>query len=309
MNCKKCGAPLTEGDVFCKNCGEPVNKPQLERTNEENSPSIDPASVNPTSVDSASVNPTSVDSAAVNPASMDPASVNPTPVNPTPVNPTPVNSASMNNGTPVAPQPKKNKMVIYIIIAVVLIAAATFGGICLGKKSKTKDNDTPIAANTKNTYKVKLDNYTLKIPNDIIHEYNYDGSLIIGDEDVSWAVMLSILDITYSVIKNNETMLKTNLEYTYGSPVNIQEKEINGVNFIIFEVEINGEKCLLAFSQLDISHVMTSIIGTEEDEYGYKILKKVTPIIKSAEYTPNSNNMLPSTDLNISDLIDEINQE
>lgn len=27
MNCKKCGAPLTAGDQFCKNCGQSVNGP------------------------------------------------------------------------------------------------------------------------------------------------------------------------------------------------------------------------------------------------------------------------------------------
>lgn len=36
MNCKKCGAPLTAGDQFCKNCGQSVNGPIQNNVNNSN---------------------------------------------------------------------------------------------------------------------------------------------------------------------------------------------------------------------------------------------------------------------------------
>ena len=36
MNCKKCGAPLTAGDQFCKNCGQSVNGPVQNNVNNSN---------------------------------------------------------------------------------------------------------------------------------------------------------------------------------------------------------------------------------------------------------------------------------
>lgn len=262
MNCKKCGAPILEGDQFCKGCGAAVNEQNAQNNIESNQNNFN------------NVNQQMNMSQPMN---------------------------NYNNGTSYQPsyQPSQNNSTKYILIgigAVILIGLVILIFILTGKKetvttpNENLNNGGTTVVNNTSTYKVNFSNFTFNIPNDYIYT-TQDNVMLLTDSSGSWAVGITIIDGAYSKLLINKNSLQKNFEkdgYTSNAAV---EKTIKGRAFITTEISKSGNNMLTAYSDAGMNMIFTLVIYTTNNNYDYDILEKVADILNDAKYNATSNSI------------------
>ena len=267
MNCRKCGSELFEGDVFCPNCGEPVKaNVQAERNmggREER-------------------------------------------------------EQDYNNT-----QSKGINLVVLILIIVLVIAL--IGGIIFAiVKLTSKDTDntknvvsTNTVSETNNTivsnvnypngqvennvsyYKVKYNNFTLSIPDNMEYYLGTDG-LNIANEEETWVTQLSIIDGNFMNLKSKLSTL-TNYYTQKGLTVvkGPELKNINGQELVTTEISYQQENMLVTFHRLNSMNMAISVIINQANGFDYDVLEKISTIVASAKFEQESTNIKGNNKMNI----------
>ena len=205
MNCKRCGAPITENDQFCKNCGATVNA-QPASTGYMQQPAQNPGFVGPqtTPANPSVAQPTQPQASQT--AYTQQPTVNPAlaafgqPQVAQPTN-TGYSQQPAQNYAPNNNQPQKNNNTIkYIILAVILVVAIAGGILVIGALNKDKESSKSSKASSNNSYTVKYDGYTFTVSNDIIAQ-EFDDELDFYDDTEEWQVGIGIAEDTYNNFK------------------------------------------------------------------------------------------------------------
>lgn len=278
MNCKKCGSPLNENDLFCKSCGTATNEISVPNTN-------------PVGNDMKYSSPTNNMSSPIG---------------------QPMNSYmnnGMNNGNawtngynaqPIYNQmPQKNNGNAKFIIIGIIIAVAIFAGIIIvGMFSD--DNETSSGGTSINngspsqvsdsTYSVKFKGFTFKIPTNLVYETESD-SIVLSDEEGTWVSYIEVIEGSYSQILANKSRIQgiyQQMGYTSSTAV---EKTIGGMSFITLELSISGTNALLGLAKANSMNIFGITTYNIDNEYDYKLLETVSSILKTAKYTGETNNM------------------
>ena len=79
----------------------------------------------------------------------------------------------------------------------------------------------------------------------------------------------------------------------------MQTKTYNGVEFLTLEITVEGLKGIIAYEKLNSMYTIGFVIYNVYNEYDYDILKDVTPVIKSAEFSSSSNGIKADFNKNI----------
>ena len=267
MNCRKCGSELFEGDAFCPNCGEPVKANiQAEKNiggREERE--------------------------------------------------------QYYNNT----QSKGINLVVLILIIVLVIAL--IGGIIFAiVKLTSKDTDntnnvvnTNTVSDTSNTtvsnvnypngqvgnnvsfYKVKYNNFTLSIPDNMQYYLNTD-CLSIANEEETWIAQLYITEGSFTNLKSRISSLQSYfIQEGFTVVKNTELKNINGQEVITTGLSKQQENGLLSYHRLNSMYVGASIIYTKTNELDYDVLNKISSIIASAKFEQESTNIKSNNKMNI----------
>ncbi|MEE3343006.1 MAG: zinc ribbon domain-containing protein [Bacilli bacterium] len=260
MNCKKCGAPITENDQFCKNCGATVNAQeeqvdvqQVENNNlQSNEPVQDPFSTS--SVE------TTTNSGPVNNVQQSA-------------------TTSGNNNT---------KYIVIGVVAVVVVLAGVFLFTKIGGKGDSSNGGSGTVATTVSSkaYKVDFQGFTFDVPDNYIYQFEGD-SLVIGDEADSWAVTIQLLEGSYAKAMSNKGKLKSAIESS--SPgTNSSEAKVGtfgGTEFLYAEVSQSGQNFLAGYSKVNAMYVAVMTALNLSNEFDTSLFEKVGPIISSATPT------------------------
>ncbi len=273
MNCKKCGAPLGETDQFCKNCGATVNV-----TENDNNQQIVVESLGQQPMNNQQVN---------------------------------YNSQPLNGGN-ISPT-KSNNNLKYIIVGIVIVVVV-FGLVAVlglkmfnnnytknnGYSNNNSSNNTGIT-NTSSTssYKVRFNDFTFSVPDNMIYQQN-TNSLLIGDEANTWAAQLEIGEGNYSQLKANKGQMATILQQHGYNCTAATEKTFGGVEFITMEMSTGGTNAIAAFARINSMYFTAITAMSQDNEFNYKILENIAPIISSAELTTVSNSISSNTQLDMS---------
>lgn len=277
MNCNKCGAPLMENDKFCKGCGTAVNASNIQNNvgiNTQNGFNNMQQPMNNNMVEQ-------------------PANGYQQPAN------------NYNNGyasQPAYNQSPKNNNTKFIFIGVgvaILIALIILIFVLLGNKNNEgpvnggsslgENGNTPVVNNTSN-YTAKFKGFTFKIPTNLVYETKED-LISIGDEEGTWAVYVEVLSGSYSQIVANKNQLQTNIQamgYTSSAPV---EKTIGSMPFVTLEISKGGTNAILGVTKANSMNLFGITAYNLDNEYDYSSIETVSSILKSAEYTGETNNM------------------
>lgn len=318
MNCIRCGSPLAENDQFCKNCGGIVN-PQPTTTSEQ--PAVGMMNPNglgaqpevsapaPT-VNSFNVQPeVGMPTPTPNNFNAQPEVSMPTPnsFNAQPMNATEPNySNNMNNvqpewnNAPVGqpqPAPKSSGNGKYFAIAAIVIALiaaiAVVAIMVLGKDDKGGNNPTGGGTGTtepaKSNYKVTFKGFTFEIPDDLIYEEK-NGNLTIGDEQGTWATVIELEEGSFAQLKANKSQLQNVMQQSGFTSSIASEKTVGGVEFITLELSRGGQNAIAALTKANAMYFIGVTAYNRENEFDYKLLETVAPIIKSAKYTGSTTN-------------------
>ena len=260
MNCKKCGALLTENDQFCKNCGATVNAQeehsgvqQIQQGGQSDMMQQQP------------MNNQQLQQNYEN-----------------------VNSNEWQNSynlTPNFQQQKSNSNVKYIVIGVV-IAAVIFAGMFIFDFMKDNNGVTSYGGSSMGTstksYKVNFKGFTFKVPDNLVYEED-NGVLLIGDEDGTWVTQLELGQGSFSQLKANKNQLQAMMQQNGYTCTAAAEKTLGGVDFITMEVSMSGQKAIVAVAKANAMYFIGITAMNQDNDIDYKLLEKIAPIITSAE--------------------------
>ena len=267
MNCKKCGFQLTESDQFCKNCGAPVNNISAQN------PSATLGSQNMQGYSQ--------------PGVMNQSNVQPS---------TQYGQQSWTNGYNLqsTSQIQKNSNTKFIIIGIVVVLAIVGIVVAISAFSGNKTNNSGInnggssAANS--SYTVKFNGFTFKIPTNLVYEVEED-CIALGDEEGTWTAFIEVSEGSYSQLLSNKSQIQSVYQADGFISSVAAEKTIGGMSFITIELSKDGTNSILGWSKANSMNLFSIVAYNINNEYDYKLLEKVSSILKSAEYTGTTNNI------------------
>lgn len=297
MNCKRCGAPLVENDRFCKSCGATVNGISAQN--------------NIGGSQSAFAQYNNVQQPMNNGMGGQPVNNYQQPMN---------NYTNSYNSQPRYNQPTKRNNTNLVLIGVaaavvVIVVVAVILKIALGGKTKGKSGIEPEIIvpkvepkeepNEVKNYTFKFEDFTFKIPTDIVCEA-YDGGFILYDEDYTWYTYIVVKEGLYNVALTNAYTgnLESSLQQagvTTGAAV---EKNIGGADCIIMEASSYGKNVILAISKANSMNCFVLEVYNCNNEFDYDLLETVLPILSSAEFNDATNNMSIFDGVDLSEIIE-----
>lgn len=303
MNCKQCGSLLTENDQFCKNCGAAVTIENAQTNNiggqfQQNNVG-NPIPQNNMSGQNLSNN-----------MGMQP------PQNNMNYNyqqqPAWANSyGSQQNYNQMQPKNNNTKFIIIGIIIVILIGVGilligNFGNKGTDNNEQTNNggSTTTQPTSVSSTYKVNYGGFRFNIPNDLIYEKTSSGLAI--SDDISWISALEIFSGNYSTLRLRYTGLKSECEKTGYKCSAATIKNYGGVEFITMEMSRDGKNAIVAYTKANATNIFALAIMTNDNDFDYNVIQKsLAPIVKSATYVGEGNNIKIEDKLSI-DFVNEI---
>ena len=306
MNCKKCGSPLTENDQFCKVCGAAINETSVPSTNTVgnymNYSTPTNSMNNPMGQPMNSSTNNSINNSTNNNTNNNMNNNINNNINNNMNNNVNNGSAWANsyNSQPTYNQmPQKNNGNTKFIIIGIVIAVAIFAGIIIvgmfsgdneTSNGGTSSNGGSSSQVSKSTYNVKFKGFTFKIPTNLVYETETD-SIILGDEEGTWATYIGVIEGSYSQMLANKSKLQgvyQQMGYTSSAAI---EKTIGGMPFITLEISMSGTNALLGLAKANSMNLFGITAYNIDNEYDYKLLETVSSILNTAEYTGETNNM------------------
>lgn len=253
MNCKKCGFQLNERDQFCKNCGTPVDNSSVQNNNE-----------------------------GLGDQTMQDYS------QPTIQQP---NLTSGYNSQPTN-QTSKNSNTKFIIIGIVVVAlvVGVIVAINLLNDNKSGSNNNSSVANNNSSYTVKFNEFTFKIPTNLVYE-TQTNFISLGNEEGTWAAHIEVIEGTYSKMLSNKNQLQSLFQEKGFTASAAEEKTIGRMPFITLELSKGGINALIGYAKATSTNLFGVTLYNMDNEYDYKTLKEVSNVLSSAEYTGEANNM------------------
>ena len=288
MNCKKCNAPLNDGDMFCKNCGTRVVIDEMNNREEQN---VEP---NNQPMNSQSMNYEQ-------------------PMNNQPMNYGPMYNNPNNYNQQYYQPPKSNNLAIFAIIGVVLVAAIAAVVIIVtkpfgnGSSSGESGSGSGSAVVQNNTYSVDYKGFRFQIPSDCLTE-NKTRYLAVGDYDNTWAGLLEVETIRYEEMKARKDML--NQEYIKNgyNATAAQIKTIAGVEVIVMEISKAGTEYVFAIGKLDATHCFGMSAFNASYTADYDVLAKGVAIAKSGKAVSASNSLSASENFSFTSIFETISK-
>lgn len=316
MYCKICGAALSPGDVFCKNCGasNAMQNPQPAVPSQQASapepqltvPIIEPVeNINQTRMtNQPQVNQPTFSQPPQPPVFSQPSQLTPPqpPVFSQPQQP--VSSQSNDNdGSNNSNINSKSKVlpVIGIVVGIlaVTVIAYLFYTSLVDKKEQNQNNSTNTTIVTKNNYVVEFDGYRFTVDDDYIAVIQ-QATLFITYGDVKAVISAAPTDVTYNLV-TEQTIRKTVTATDSITVESVSEKTYNGTKY--WKVDIyaptDGSRCTYAYIERSDSKLWEVQICNQK----YTKISDVTV----EEFVALAKNATKSTSSNIEDKKEALN--
>ncbi len=200
-------------------------------------------------------------------------------------------------------QPSSNKSNILLVIMIIIIAALLILLVYLtvGVDKKNNSSNEPTTEESKttevavNTTTLSLGNYSFKVPTEYVYKY-VSNRLQISDNK-TWVGSIQVLNGNYNTIKIQKSLIKNNFQRNGYASNDPQIKTINGVEWIVVEINVNGKIHVVGYTKAGASEVFGIEVANTTGTADYNALEKVNTIIKSASSNGSTTNMSTSSNL------------
>lgn len=315
MKCSKCGMELGQNDMFCSNCGEAVQK---ESVNSEAKNMYD-YERNTYQQQAQQIN----------------------------YNNRPQGMNYGQQPYQEKDNTKLIRICVIVALAVFIIATLSFIGWRIFKSAKKKEqnmnaigslptttgtttgtstggtstiggtttggNTTVSTGNTNSTYKVNFEGFKFYIPNDLIYSVeessNNEKLLAIYDEEDGWLAYGLVKNAYFNTLKANRSAMATNFTQNGYKCNNLTVENIEGVEFIVVELEYGGEKLLTVYAGLNGTYCIGFEIMDIDGTYNRDALKELAAIISNAEYTGKSSYIKSDSNIDFSGVSKKVFEE
>lgn len=328
MNCVKCGAPLMETDLFCKNCGEKVNKVNNVNNNNNygnhhnNNQHVNSSNTLKNEVNENNNVINQNDQMNTNNANVNNGpTFNNGPIGSTIYEGNPFNNAQPNNyqmpmynynngynNQPMYNQGNQNNGLKYALIAVgaiiliviVVLLVVVFG--LLGKDDGNGKNNVGTNAgnnsggnnsglvNNTSTYQVNFKNFVFNIPTEMVHKFEGD-SLVLGDKEGTWLTYVEIGEATYNQMLAKKSQLPSLYRQQGYTASTVNERTLSGKEFMTMEVSKSSYNMLLGITKANNRYVFITSTANAYNEFDYNILSDISKILGNATYNSSSNSI------------------
>lgn len=209
----------------------------------------------------------------------------------------------VNNQPVMQQQPSSNKSNILLVIMIIIIAALLILLVYLtvGVDKKNNSSNEPTTEESKptevavNTTTLSLGNYSFKVPTEYIYKY-VSNRLQISDNK-TWVGSIQIINGNYNTIKIQKSLIKNNFQRAGYASNDPQIKTINGVEWIVVEINVNGKIHVVGYTKAGASELFGIEVANTTGTADYNALEKVNTIIKSASSNGSTTNMSTSNNL------------
>ena len=214
------------------------------------------------------------------------------------------------------------KICVIIIIALIVFAFVVIFGAKVFKSAErvineenNNTNSTNLSDSTTNgqggnitsvskakSYKVTYNGFRLYIPDTLVYTMDYSNKTInIGDTKSTWIANFEIDELPFQTLKQNKNILRTSLMQA-NTNANISEAKletIGGVEYIVLECNLAGEKEVIGIAELNSMNVAIFELRNENNDFDRENIKNLSSIISTAEYIGESSYIKSSDDLKI----------
>lgn len=273
MFCKNCGAPLVEGDVFCRSCGANINN---SNNNQQGNISTNTVkSIRRKKKKSDIVTNIMIGCCAL-----------------VVVASAVIIFVLVKNGTSsnIRFEGDYGDIPSNTDINNNEINNTSNGNLNLNINSNSNINTNTNVVYDSSSFAVKFKGFTFRIPNNIVYETR-DDSILLQDSSGTWATYIEILDGSYDVVQTQKSELQAIYQNQGFTSNNLTEKNIDGINFITLEVSKSGNNALLGISGGDATHFFGTTVYDIENKFDYDILKTISKVLSSAVYSGDSNSI------------------
>ncbi len=209
----------------------------------------------------------------------------------------------VNNQPVMQQQPSSNKSNILLVIMIIIIAALLILLVYLtvGVDKKNNSSNEPTTEESKptevavNTTTLSLGNYSFKVPTEYVYKY-VSNRLQISDNK-TWVGSIQIINGNYNTIKIQKSLIKNNFQRAGYASNEPQIKTINGVEWIVVEINVNGKIHVVGYTKAGASELFGIEVANTTGTADYNALEKVNTIIKSATTNGSTTNMSTSSNL------------
>ena len=202
------------------------------------------------------------------------------------------------NSSPVTPSTKNSNVkfiIIGIVVAIIIFGIFVIIGVLGGNKSNnsgTNTGGTSVVNNNskKSNYTVKFGGFTFKIPTNLVYETK-DDSILLGDEEGTWATYIEIIEGSYSQMLSKKGQLQSAYQSMGFTSSVAVEKTIGGMSFITLEISKGGTNALVGLVKANSMNIFGVTAYNANNEFDYNLLETVSSILSNAEFGDTTNNI------------------
>jgi uncharacterized Zn finger protein (UPF0148 family) len=294
MNCPKCGNPIYQGDVACRNCHLPIMAMNL---SQEKTP-ISSIKEEVSKIETPYIEPTHTETPYIQPDKQEMYMPN---------EPTKIKTEKKEEYTNYGEGKKAITSIKFLLP--IFFGIIALGMVCYGIftfiSTIVEDKKERYEATNAISYQIEFNQFIYTIPS----EYNYQKdtsskTLTISDANHSWTASIQVIDATYSSMQSRKASLKSyfqSIGYTVGD---VYEQTGNNTSYLLLDATKNKSTYLLVVCKAGDSTksfgIVIDKISTIENE---EILNNLDSILTTAEYQPNTQENSQTVDFDFTNIL------
>jgi len=189
----------------------------------------------------------------------------------------------MNNQQMMPVPPKKNStpIIITLVICIFAIVGCVLF-LTMNNKDDNGNNDVVLTGKT-----MEYNGLKFTIPNE--YSSYIDNNKLVIEKTNDWTIGVTIASGYYE--SGNPTLIKESFKNNGYNVLNYNKKTYNGIEYMIFELEVNNYNCLIAYAKASSNQIYAIAVINGDNSLSHRGFEALSPILKSAKQSSYTNSI------------------